>query len=254
MRRKITTLAIYFTTISATVFAGGKNDTIISGVPVEFEYRISIFPDSWIAEPINAIGDQINEDEILRSKISLQNAMHKYPEIILQNNLQHIYFLKNMWFYDVGFGGTNSNDALYLTNNGIENGYSDAYIESTFHHEFSSILYRNYPDFLDRSAWDAISDQGNTDPEAGVGAIRNNSASTEIDTALCRFGFLTQYSMSDFENDLNMLAENIFNPSPEFWNVVDTYPLIKTKVRLLIRFYHSLDPMFNERYFRKMAG
>lgn len=236
--------------LSFNSFAG-KNDTIISGVPILFNYSIDIFPESWIDEPINAIGDEIAEEEIPRSKYILVAATQKYPQAVLTNNLKGVYVLKNMAFYDVRFGGTNSNEYVYLTNNGIENGYTDRYIEETFHHEFSSILYRNFPEHLNRQAWDRVSDAGNSDPDGGVGAIRNNSASTDIDTALCRYGFLTQYSLSDFENDLNLLAENLFKPAPGFWEVVDRYPLIEKKVTLLIRFYHLIDPVFTESYFRK---
>lgn len=241
---------IFLTAVSAQLFAEGKNDTIISGVPIRFDYDLNIFPESWLEEPIDAIGDEIDESEIPRSKHILITALNKYPQVMLNENLKGVYVLKNMAFYDVRFGGTNSNEYVYLTNNGVVNGYTNEYVESTLHHEFSSILYRNHPEYLDRDIWDRISKTGNADPDAGVGAIREGNASTDIDTAYCRIGFLSQYSQSDFENDLNVLAENLFNPAPGFWDIVHTYPLIREKTRLLIQFYHSFDPVFTERYFR----
>ncbi len=58
-----------------------------------------------------------------------------------------------MKFYDVPYGGTNSTDAVYLVNRGAPLGYTDKYLEQTFHHEFSSILFRNFPALLDTGLW-----------------------------------------------------------------------------------------------------
>jgi len=68
---------------------------------------------------------------------------------MLAANLKAVYFLKEMAFFNTPFGGTNSADNLYLTSNGITLGYTNDYIEQTFHHEFSSILFRNHPEYLD---------------------------------------------------------------------------------------------------------
>ena len=157
-----------------------------------------------------------------------------------------------MNFYTVGYGGTNSNDRVFITNNGEVLGYTDRYIEQTFHHEFSSILYRNHPLYFDEVKWQACNppDFSYTDPENGVGAIRNNESSQDIDTAFCRLGFLTQYAMSGLENDINTIAQNLFRPTENFWKTVDLYPLIAGKTRLLISFYNKLDPFFTENYFR----
>jgi hypothetical protein len=159
-----------------------------------------------------------------------------------------------MKFYNVEYGGTNSTDALYLTNSGIAKGYTDLYLEQTFHHEYSSILYRNHPAFLDEAAWNKINGAGfeYTDPENGVGAIRNNESSQDLDTALCQKGFLTQYSLSGIENDINTFAQNIFCPSEGFWEIVERYPIIKNKVVLLIDFYNKIDPLFTFGYFSKL--
>jgi hypothetical protein len=229
-------------------------DTTINGVLISFTYAPAIFPPSWREAPINARGEAISRSEIGRCKTAMIIALKKYPAATLQQELYAVYFLKDMKFYDVGYGGTNSTDALYLTNDGAAMGYSDHYLEQTFHHEFSSILYRNHSSFLDEVAWlDAnIPGFDYNDPENGVGAIRNNQSSQDLDTALCKKGFLTQYSLSGLENDLNTFAQNIFSPSDGFWEIVDTYPRINKKTKLLIDFYHKIDPIFTEEYFRKL--
>ena len=232
-----------------------NGDTTIQTVLISFSYSPSNFPPDWQSAPINAKGEGIYRSEIVRSKLVMSKALKKYPLLVLQKTLRAVYFLKEMTFYNVGYGGTNSTDALYLTNNGEPSGYTEQYLEQTFHHEYSSIFFRNYSSFFDEAAWKKaiITGFDYNDPEAGVGAIRNNQSSQDLDTALCAKGFLTQYSLSGMENDINTVAQNIFCPSENFWNYADRYPLINKKVKLLISFYHKIDPVFTESYFRKLS-
>ncbi len=229
-----------------------ETDTIMQGIHISFDYKINIFPGSWREEPINAEGEQIEVSEIARCKSIMKKAFSKYPITVLKQNLKAVYFLKSIRFYNVGYGGTNSTDALYLTNDGIPLGYTDWYLEKSFHHEFSSILYRNHPEYINETEWKKANITGfdYNDPEGGVGAIRNNKSSEEIDTTLCRNGFLTQYALSDMENDINTFAQNIFIPAAGFWEAADKYPRIKRKLNLIIGFYHKLNPLFTEAYFR----
>lgn len=233
-----------------------ERDTMICGVGIHFTFSLSNFPSSWIPAPTNAAGESIKNKEIHRSKIVMEKALAKYPLAVLKANLRNIYFLRTMSFFGVGYGGTNSTDALYFTNDGIDNGYTDFYLEQNLHHEFSSILFRNFPEYLDTTSWKAANIEGfdYNDPEAGVGAIRKNQSSQDLDTALAKKGFLTQYAYSSLENDVNTLAQNLFMPDPEFWNFVNNYPRIRTKVNLLINFYSKLDASLNEEYFRKFLN
>lgn len=228
-------------------------DTIIKQVRIEFEYSSTIFPDTWQVAPVNAWGDPISTSEITRSKRVMIKALNKYPDAVLNENLSTVYFLKNMRYFGVPYGGTNSYNAVYITNDGIESGYSDLYVEQTFHHEFSSILFRKYAAFLDTADWKSANLSGfdYNDPENGVGSIRKNESSQDIDTFFCRQGFLTQYALSSIENDINTIAQNLFSPSQGFWRIADSYPRIQKKVTLLISFYNKISPLFTEVYFRK---
>ena len=230
------------------------SDTTIKGVSIRFNYSPLIFPESWQTAPISAKGEQIAASEIQRCNGLMEKALSKYPLKNLEKELKAVYFLKSMKCYEVDFGGTNSNDALYLTNSGINNGYTDIYLEETFHHEYSSILFRNHPSFLNVREWKRASINGARykDPENGVGAIRKNQSSQDIDTILCKKGFLTQYSLSGLENDINTFAQNMFSPPENFWKIVDQYPRIKKKVKLLTDFYYKIDPLFTNDYFRNL--
>jgi hypothetical protein len=239
--------------ISCAVAFANYSDTTIRGVAVVFNYSTSIFPDSWRSAEINASGEPIAAGEIERTKNISIIALNKYPRPVLAENLKAVYFLKSMKFYNTPFGGTNSFDNLYLTNDGFSSGYTNDYLEQTFHHEFSSILFRNHPEFLDTAAWNKANVQGfmYNDPGEGVGAIQKNQSSQDIDTVLCRKGILTQYALSAMENDINTLAQNLFCPERDFWKTVDRFPRVKAKVLLLINFYNKFSPAYTERYFRK---
>jgi hypothetical protein len=248
------TAFLTFMLLPAIVLAGEK-DTLIRGVNISFNYAKSIFPAEWQRAPINAEGGAISVAEINRCKMVTAKALEKYPSDMLRYNLRTVFWLKKMSFYAVGYGGTNSTDALYLTNDGREMGYTDRYLEQTFHHEFSSILFRNYLTLFDTNTWKAYNskDFAYNDPEDGVGAIRNNASSQDLDTVVCKRGMLTQYAMSSLENDLNTFAQNLFCPSVGFWDIVDRFPRIKKKAQLLITFYGNINTVFTEQYFRRMA-
>jgi len=249
-------LSLYFLLLLSFHVNAQIPDTVIKSVKIVFTYSTAIFPESWQPSPIDAFGEQMSNTEVERSGIVIGKALDKYPENMLSYTLKSVYFLKQMKFYDVSYGGTNSTDAVYLTNQGILFGYTDNYIEQTFHHEFSSILFRDYPAFLDTTAWKEACIPGfiYNDPENGVGAIRSNQSSQEIDTLLCDRGILTQYGGSSLENDVNTFAQNLFCPGENFWTSVDRFPRIKEKTKLLISFYHKISHVFTEQYFRSLKN
>ena len=229
-------------------------DTTIKGIKVEFTFTPSIFPSSWRVAPINARAESMPRVEIVRTREVITEALNKYPPPVLKQELSGVYFVRTMRFYDVAYGRTNSENAVYISNDGVKMGYTATYIEQTFHHEFSSILLRNHPTFLDTTEWKKANTPAfdYNDPENGVGSIRENQSSQDLDTLLTQQGFLTQYSISSIENDINTFAQNIFCPSPGFWPIVENYPRVKKKVKLLVAFYNQINPIFTEDYFRKL--
>src|SRR5687767_9953315 len=106
-------IGIFLTfTVQARLFA----DTTIKGVQVSFAYTKNIFPEFWQNPPINAFAEPVEQNEIDRCKAIIIRAPEKYPSFLLSQELKNIYFIRAMKFYDVGYGGTNSTDALYLAN------------------------------------------------------------------------------------------------------------------------------------------
>jgi len=222
-----------------------------SGVRLVFGKEAGMYPADWLAPPISGKASDPPADQVGRSQTLMLRALEKYPAELLRRELKAVYLLGQLEFYGVSYGGTNSTDKLFLTNRGASQGYTDRYVEQSFHHEFSSILLRNYPRRVDRASW--ASQNGRGYGQSGTEAIRQGRASTEFSAWWHQLGFLYQYASSDFENDFNSVAENLFCPAPGFWQAVEAYPALAHKARLAIAFYQSLSPRLNEAYFRSLA-
>jgi len=226
-----------------------------SGVEIIFSTAESIFPQSWYDSPSNAKVQTIDsDDDISRSLKIIKKALKKYPVIILKSNLKKVYVLYDIEFYKVGYGGTYWEDNVYITNQGKSKGYDDIFVEQLFHAEFSSILYLNYKQYFDKNAWKGANAPDAEYGNGGYDAIKNGKDSEEFDEKINTLGFLTQYGMSDMENDFNSFAKNIFSSDPGFWELFSKYKRLNKKLNLIVKFYHSIDPQFNIEYFRKVSG
>jgi len=212
-----------------------------------------IFPSSWYDPEIYAKAESLSEDEIERSKSIIASALDKYPVEVLKDSLKSVYILKSMNFYGVDYGGTNSEDYVYMVNNGEDMGYSDFYIEETFHHEFSSVLLRKYNELFDESEWRQINPgdfEYFDEAIGGASAIREGRASKEFDPKFHEMGFLYEYAQSALENDFNSFAENIFMGDESFFKTVEEYEKLKMKLGLVIEFYNTINQRFNIEYFK----
>jgi hypothetical protein len=225
-----------------------------SGVEIIFSSEDPIFPQSWYDTPSNAIIETIeSDDDISRSLMIIKKALKKYPVDVLKSNLRKVYILYDIKFYNVGYGGTYWEDNVYITNQGISNGYDDIFIEQLFHAEFSSILYLNYKQYFDKKAWKAANAPDVEYGNGGYDAIKSGVDSEDFDEVINNQGFLTQYGMSDMENDFNSFAKNIFSSDPGFWELFSKYKRLNKKLNLIIKFYYSIDPQFTIEYFRKIS-
>jgi len=247
---------VIFASFACYACMGQQNGGSVLGeiIPIVFNIEESMFPPSWHSEEINARAEPLAEREVSRSEQVIRVALCKYPDRVLRNNLSKVYVLHAIEFYGMPFGGTNSSDMVYISNQGEEKGYSDIYLEQTFHHEFSSILLRNYPDYLDQRAWERLNPKGFKYGEGGVEALRKGDDSLIFDESLNERGFLNQYALSDFENDFNTIVEYLFKVDEGFWVIMERNSSLKGKVMLAIDFYHQIDPKFTLDYFKEVSS
>ncbi len=209
-----------------------------------------MFPESWRGGKIQGQAESLNSSEIDRSIEIIFRALDKYPVEVLQNNLKYIFIFKEMKFYGQPYGGTNSNNVVFLTNKGINNGYTDQYIEQLFHAEFSSILLRKYAPSTYDKRWCLINDDDFEYGQGGVNEIKKGKAGQDYDDFYHKQGFLYEYAMSGSENDLNSIAKNIFCPVSEFWSIYNNYNNLKLKINLVIELYNSINEEFSFEYFK----
>lgn len=223
-----------------------------SGIQIVLKKEEGMFPGDWKEDPINAEASNLDEARIERSLKVVKKALDKYPSELLRSNLKRVYVLKSLYFYGVEYGATNSSESVYITNRGIKEGYTDSFLEELVHEEFSSILFRNYNYyFFKEMDWRDVNPDSFSYGEGGRKAIQSGEGSLEINTSWLRKGFLYQYATSDLEEDFNSFARKTFT-GKEIWQYAKDYPKIEKKLRLMIDFYHEIDPVFTEEYFRKL--
>lgn len=225
----------------------GPASTLIS-----FESDKQTLPCRWRRKKTHAIINPLQDAEKIRSIQVLSAALSKYPKDILENDLQKVFVFRSMSFHHLEYGGTYHKRKVYLTNDGKENGYTDDYIEGTFHHEFSSILLNRHGGSFDKKAWMDARPEAFKYGKGGRAALQTSNTSLELDSSLHKSGFLNQYSLASFEEDFNCYVEFLFVSDTKFWDSWEKHEPIRKKTELIIEFYHSLNEMYTLEYFRNL--
>jgi len=221
-----------------------------SGIVFKFEEEENTFPEYWYTEEINAQTTPLPTAEKKRTLNVLSAALEKYPIHVIKRHLAELYIFGKLEFFNQGYAGTYSENILYLANEGIAEGYSNGFIEQSFHHEFSSMLWYANPELLDTTAWKKLNNMDYGD--GGIQALIDDNDSQEFDDHYNERGFLFQYAASDLENDINSFAENLFAPTLEFRDALKKHPVLRKKMAMLIAFYTALDPSLNSSFFAEL--
>jgi hypothetical protein len=238
-------LVAIFGTVSA-------QDTVINGVRVSFGTDKNTFPKRWHKKKINAQAVPLPVVSIPRAAAVLDKAFSKYPESLPCKYIRQVHVLKTLQFYGYPYGGTYAKKTLYLTLDETNPLNTDRFLEERFHHELSSILWKENLRLLDLEKWNSFNPPGFVYGEGGNDAIRAGLATMDSDPGYFAIGFTNRYAMTEIEQDINVMAQNLFCGGAEFWKIVDENERIAGKTLLLINFYHTLDQIFTEQYFRNL--
>lgn len=222
------------------------------GVEISFSVDNQIFPKTWLTKEIDGKAMPLDTAEFERSKAIIIKALNKYPVDVIAKHLTKVYVVNRLEFYGQSYGGTNSTSVVYLTNRGIDLGYSDFWIEQAFHSEFSSILLRNYSFLFDKKKWISYN-KGIEYGHSGTDALKQGKASKEFDLELNKRGILALYGTASIEEDFNLFAENLLLSKLGFWEIGKTQKRIWKKANQVIEFYNNIDSRFNEEYFRDIS-
>lgn len=248
--RYLLLLSLFATTVPAA-----ETLIVLREKPVRIATSASatIFPDSWRGSEIAASALALPEerrDEALRV---VDTALAKYPAEVLQAHLRTIYLLRELKYRGVITSGTNSRVDVYLKIGSVQEGFTAEHIERVFHAEFSSILFRNRPQFLDQNAWKAANPPTFSYLGDGVEAVKQGKARTKLDEDLNALGFLSQYTQSTLENDFNAVAARLWTGDPMLRQLAEKYAPLQQKLTLTLRFYHQLHPRLDEAFFRSLV-
>ncbi len=220
-----------------------------SAIVIKFSGEGKIFPAGWYSSSISPKTNSLSSREYSRSRNIILRALSKYPVEVIQKNINAVYVLHSLELYGQRFGGTNSSDTIYLSNQGSRVGYSDFYIEQLFHSEFSSILLRNYSHLFDNAKWESQNSSDFEYGKGGVDALKKGEFDETFNKSLNEAGLLNQYATSSLENDVNAFAKNLFLPRKSFGELIRNHERIQKKRKLLIKFYNQIDNSFTEELF-----
>lgn len=227
-------------------------DTVINGVTISFGIDRHTFPNRWLRKNISAEAVSLPDTCMPRAQALMAQALTRYPVSMPCKYLKRVHIFKSLRFYGYPYGGTYRRKAVYLTFDPGHPMSGESFLEERFHHEFSSILWKENHRKLDLDAWMSFNPPGFVYGEGGIDAIQEGIASMETDPGYFAIGFLNRYAMTEIEQDINCIAQYLFCGGPEFWKIVDENERIRGKVILLVDFYHQLNPMFTEPYFRNL--
>lgn len=224
-----------------------------SNIPIILGTEEEMFPAEWLVPSIGARATPLAGGEFDRSLSMIRKAMSKYPLPVLQKNLEKVYVVGELFYSDICAAGTNSRDRVYIANDGVRLGYSSTFLEKAFHHEFSSILLRNYPEHFRGDRWKSANPTEFVYHESGVDAVKLGHASEAYDARLARDGFISEYAQWTLEDDFNSIVQGLFIGDENLWGAYDDYERIRVKVTVAIDFLHSLDASFTKQYFLELA-
>ena len=250
MIRFVATLLLCATTLHAA-------ETLItlreSPVRVLTGSGADIFPEAWRGGKVQASGEVLPEERREQVLRVMDAALAKYPAEVLREHLQALYLLGELRYRGVITSGTNSKTSVYVKIGPPEKGFTARHNESVFHAEFSSILIRNRPQFLDQTAWKSANPPAFTYLGDGVDAVKQGKARTTLDNTLNARSFLSQYGQSTLENDFNGFASRLWTGDAALWQLASQHPAIQRKLTLILRFYQQLHPKLDEAFFRALV-
>lgn len=213
-----------------------------------------IFPMHWMKSPINLEYKFFDSREKNRAEKIAKKAISKYPKDLIHANLKKLYFLGGLSFSGIQATGTSSLDSIYIVDRGIPMGFDFKDVELTIHSEFSALLLRKHRALLDIRNWNLCNPEGFSYLGGGVSAVSSGKDNVDIGSAKLSEGFICEYSKASLEEDFCEISARLFQGDERLWKISRKHPRIRKKMELAVNFFHSLDPVFTNEYFKKIKS
>lgn len=187
----------------------------------------------------------------------IERAFAKYPKGFLAKYLKKVYLVDSVCYFGESVAGLSnpSDSTIFLHYCACKHKIDTFFMEQTFHHEFSHLLYygfgwkfkalkwydANPSDFDYNKLWNKIRAKKRVSPSP-----RLNS----YDIEYFKEGFINLYATKSLKEDFATVAEHLFlSDIPDFWKTISNNRRLKKKVNIIIEFYRKLDPSFTREYF-----
>ena len=228
-------------------------------VSIHFKNVQSLLPKQLILPPANAKVIQLSNSDLPHFQDGLLIAFERYPENVISQNVHTIGITKILKFYNLHYGGTyipssvegnKQGNAIYISK-GLNDEVPAKSLEvaGAFHHEFSSLLMKNYR--FPTEKWLKTNPPNFSytykNQDGGLKAIKENGSQVNISGGddLYKQGFISEYATSSIEEDFNVLS-GVCLTYPEWMESLATkHKALQDKLKVWINFYESIDPNFN---------
>jgi len=174
----------------------------------------------------------------------IEDALKIYPKGFVSSIIKSINICGSMKMEGSDAGGTFSSNSLILSSISAWNGTGTNYTNALrgVHHELSSLIYLR--SIFATLAWKKLM------PKNWKPSINNHetlSVNNNIEPNYAS-GFLTEYGMTNIENDFNVYAEFIFIEPEHIIKLATKYPIIAKKLGLIISAYTNADPEYSNEF------
>ncbi|WP_420333824.1 hypothetical protein [Roseibium sp.] len=178
---------------------------------------------------------------------AIQSALIEYPERLLRKSGPALVVAGDVSLLDVEVGGTiQTPNVIILATGYLLGGLGTADLKRTFHHEYSSILMRQYAFPLE--AWYDALPEGFSFPETEGQRLAATQVYADDLAVYHRLGFVSDYGVSSFENDVNTYAELLMGDPARLKRLSDEHANIRIKKELILKYYIGIDSDFLEHF------
>lgn len=211
-------------------------------VQIHYQYDTNLFfPAEWQNPTLALVASEIEVAEVTRLLPIIQQFLAAHPASVIQQDLEHIYLLKELGFRGKNYGSTHKGKSMYIICDGVGKRYDDQFMACRLHSEFSSILLKHHA--FPSSAWNQINPEGFTYSGTGFEVLDNPSCYDSTDRS-CSEGFLVNYCRSSLENDFNMISSWLFTKRGDLNTLSQQHAKLRQKQTIAEQFYTSISGQY----------
>lgn len=177
---------------------------------------------------------------------ALDTALDAYPDAFLTSSAPDILLTGDLTLLGFDIGGTVQPPSWVLLATDYVRPGLTAYVQQSFHHEFSSVLIKNTP--FPEQEWAALLPQGFAWPTTDAQRLAATQDYADDLNGFYQRGFVSDYGVSSLENDINTYAEHLMHDPQGLAELAQNHPMIRAKTLLIRGYYIGLHPEFAAKF------